>query len=279
MQSQVFLEYNYGIMLKWLIVLAIAALFSASVSSQPYKATDYDQQPAYQRRVAIILAPPHEQNYSTTDQPKTNPYAPKWYAPLKRPEWWLVGLGLGTLGFLWRQIYLFQNTAKRELRAYLCISQARLNFGKDKSIKAQINVKNGGQTPAYKVRVWSRIIIREHPLLEPLGYPGEGFTQAEGIIAPDGEHIIVTMPISGPDADLGRVYHPGHALYAHGECSYLDIFGRVTHVLGFRLIFGGPGQISTATDPEGNSFARLCPDVAGNEEWDEKPNKKGKKAN
>ena len=103
--------------------------------------------------------------------------------------------------------------------------------------------------------------------MNPLGYPGEGLIQAEGIIPPDGEHIMVTKPIDGSEAELGRVYQPSHALYAHGECSYRDIFGRI-HILGFRLIFGGPSQISIKKDAEGNSFAMLCPDIAGNEEWD-----------
>jgi hypothetical protein len=160
------------------------------------------------------------------------------------------------------------NTARRQLRAYLCVSEARLNFRADSQIKGQIEIKNTGQTPAYEVRTWIDSILREHPLISSLKRPTADFPQSDGIIGPGRHQIAVTHPLYGKEIDFGRVYYPGHAFYVYGECSYRDIFEK-RHVLSFRMILGGPAGISMSKDADDIQFGLLGMDIAGNEERDE----------
>jgi hypothetical protein len=175
-----------------------------------------------------------------------------------------------TLNAIERQVDLVEDTRKRQLRAYLCISQARLNFSKDGQIKAQIHVKNTGQTPAYKVRVWGQQIIQEHPLSAPLDQQGSELLQSDGIMPPGGEHILITKPVQSTEAELVSVYTPNYAVYTHGGCSYQDIFG-VVRTLEYRLIFGGPATTATKQDSNGDVYAMLSMDIEGNEERDDEP--------
>lgn len=175
-----------------------------------------------------------------------------------------------TLNAIERQVDLMEDTRKQQLRAYLCISQARLNFSKDGQIKAQIHVKNTGQTPAYKVRVRGQQIIHEHPLSAPLDQESSELLQSDGIMPPGGEHILVTKPVQSTEAELVSVYTRNYAVYAHGECSYQDIFG-VVRTLEYRLIFGGPATPATKQDSNGDVYAMLSMDMEGNEERDEPP--------
>jgi hypothetical protein len=174
----------------------------------------------------------------------------------------------GTLNAIERQTDLMQETHKKQLRAYLCISQARLNFSKDGQIKAQIHLKNSGQTPAYKVRAWGRPVIQEHPLSAPLERADSELLQADGILPPGSEQILITKAMQSAEAELISVYTPDYAIYVHGECAYRDIFG-VTRTLEYRLIFGGPAVPATRQDPNGDVYAMLSMDMEGNEEGDE----------
>jgi hypothetical protein len=172
-----------------------------------------------------------------------------------------------TLNAIERQADIMQDAHKKQLRAYLCISQARLNFSKDGQIKAQIHLKNTGQTPAYKIHAWGRPIIQEHPLSASLERADAELLQADGILPPGGEHILITKAMQSAEAELISVYTPNYAIYVHGECSYRDIFG-ATRTLEYRLIFGGPAVPSTRQDPNGDVYAMLSMDMEGNEERD-----------
>jgi hypothetical protein len=97
-----------------------------------------------------------------------------------------------------------RDTAKKQLRAYMCVSLASLNFRDDSQIKAQIEMENMGQTPAFEVRIWVDSIIREHPLLSPFESPPANLVQSDAIIGPGRHHIAVTNPLYGKEIDFGR---------------------------------------------------------------------------
>jgi hypothetical protein len=92
---------------------------------------------------------------------------------------------------------LAELNAQRQLRAYLCISKGRLNFTKEGPLEPQLHIVNGGQTPAYEVRTWAKVAVREHPPFH--GTPHlAGFTdelQSVGIIPPKGENIMVSQKV------------------------------------------------------------------------------------
>jgi hypothetical protein len=290
-----FLGYNYRIMKKWLFIVGAPAVVLAVIGMSIFDQIHYAQKKGY----TVNCTHPSEPSVAAdslicvTDSHQEydggKPYPPPWNMFLAWPEGITALLLLLTLGSVtwqgWqtrdaakatkeavvtanKSFVLQETTAKQQLRAYMCVSQARLNFRDDSQIKAQIEMENTGQTPAYEVRTWVDSMVREHPLLSPFEPPPANLAQSDGIIGSGRHHVSVTNPLYGKEIDFGRVWYPGHAFYVYGECSYRDIFKK-RHVLSFRMIFGGPGQINIKDDSDGIRFGLLSMDIAGNEERDE----------
>lgn len=70
---------------------------AASVSGQPNKTANSNQQPGHPEQPVTAKSTPEKQNGTADDKGKADSDPPKWYAPLERPDWWLVILGFGTL--------------------------------------------------------------------------------------------------------------------------------------------------------------------------------------
>jgi hypothetical protein len=68
---------------------------------------------------------------------------------------------------------LQEDTAKRQLRAYICITSSGVKLSTDGTIQAKIYFKNGGQTPAYDVRGWSYPLADPYPYANPIEDPPE----------------------------------------------------------------------------------------------------------
>src|SRR5258708_16480153 len=70
------------------MVAALLCLFAVSVSSQPNKTTATREQSPEPNSPPRL--PPPSNNITTyyAEHPKDDP--PKWYAPVERPDWWLV---------------------------------------------------------------------------------------------------------------------------------------------------------------------------------------------
>jgi hypothetical protein len=86
-----------------LLVLTVAYLIAVagSVSGQPNQTADNNQKPASSTAQAIVTAEHESAAHHTA---KADDDAPHWYTPLKRPEWWLVGVGFVTFFAIWRQV-------------------------------------------------------------------------------------------------------------------------------------------------------------------------------
>jgi hypothetical protein len=104
-----------------LAMLAIAAVMAVGVSGQPNKASKTEQQvSASPNPRSDSPDPPKNTNNGQADQSNPNPDLPKRYAPLERPDWWLVILGFGTLAVvLWQTIQ-----TKKAAQAALLSAQA-----------------------------------------------------------------------------------------------------------------------------------------------------------
>src|SRR5712671_1328997 len=64
-----------------------------------------------------------------------------------------------------RTVKTMERTAERQLRAYVHVSGAKIvDVGKPDVRTAQVSVRNCGQTPAYNMRFWVGIGVREFPL-------------------------------------------------------------------------------------------------------------------
>jgi hypothetical protein len=143
-----------------------------------------------------------------------------------------------------------KRTAARQLRAYVNVANAVAKPDGDFFVYS-IEVKNFGQTPAYKVRLRYVIELRECPTMRPF-------------IVPDDPKISVavlppTVPIHDafrPRQVLGpnqrqRLADGAAAIYIYGLITYEDIFESPQET-EFRYMIGGNVGIS----PEG--AVRIC---------------------
>ncbi len=152
-------------------------------------------------------------------------------------------------------VELAGDTAKRQLRAYVCISGANISFENKDTPVVHIVAKNCGLTPAYEVRQWSHIWIEEHPLRIVLPAPPDGFKTGVAILPPNGSHDMIQSRNPIPADGLRLIGTPAGTIYVYGEIKYNDAF-KQPHVTRYRLIFGGP---------EGAREGRLQPDTHGND--------------
>lgn len=171
-----------------------------------------------------------------------------------------------TLKAIERQADLMSDTAQRQLRAYLCVSESLVKFtgeADERHLEAQLYLHNGGQTPAYDVCGWVHALIREYPLGDALPPAPPELRKAVGIIPPHDKHIIIAK-LSVPDFLLPSVENPWSALYVHGEVVYKDAF-KEPRYLKYRLIYGGPNGARKTLDSKGVEVGLLSMDTEGNE--------------
>lgn len=162
------------------------------------------------------------------------------------------------------QAAIMQDTAKRQLRAYMCVSAGMVVFKWPGFPEAQITIRNFGQSPAYDVRHWIHTWLEGYPLKVTLPTPPPEFQMSKGLIPPTGEEVIISGAKPPMASNLIRIFGtPQCTLYVYGEIRYRDIFGRDWYTR-YRLIYGGSEPVRTTT-VQGQSAGRLKPDREGNE--------------
>ncbi len=164
-----------------------------------------------------------------------------------------------------KSVALAADTAKRQLRAYLCIDKSLVKFTEDGGLEGQLHLQNGGQTPAYDVMTWYCSMIREFPLAGPTIPPPANLPLSKGIIPPEGHRIIVTTKIPQKKLIWGDTGQMRSAFYVYGEACYKDIFGDI-HTLEFRLFCGGLAEPRITVDDKGAKIGLLHMDTEGNRE-------------
>jgi hypothetical protein len=148
-----------------------------------------------------------------------------------------------------------QDTAERQLRAYVGVSDSSIHGVETGAPEAIVNFKNFGQTPAYDVRMWIHIWITEHPLTEVLPEAPEDLPKATSVLYP-GSHLSFFMP-KEPPVPAEHIHLLGTAegtIYVYGGITYRDAFDR-RRTTKFRLMYGGqepPRDTRLSHDTEGN---------------------------
>jgi hypothetical protein len=204
---------------------------------------------------------------TANDAEKSDSEPPQWYAAFKRPEWWLVFVGLGAFIAAILTLVHMRESSERQLRAYVVAELGNivnvanpLPVGGNPAPQtdarviypngpvARIQIKNTGQTPAFEVRHWGDICIREYPLVselppKPPGLIPVASNLGQGIISTKRftRHSLLT-PQQTTDLMKGII-----AIYVYGEISYTDAFGIERHTQ-YRLMhhpFGGVIGVST----------------------------------
>lgn len=136
---------------------------------------------------------------------------------------------------------VMSDTAKKELRAYLCVSSVRVKFYSPVLPEALVHVKNCGKTPAYKVGYEIHLWIGPYPLPPGTALPplSEIVKNATAAIGADGG-MTITHPknstVAIPQLPLGT---PASAIYIYGVITYEDAFGEKRYTR-FRCVWGSP---------------------------------------
>jgi hypothetical protein len=145
-------------------------------------------------------------------------------------------------------------TAKRELRAYVFLDMSFIRNTATESARPYIVLRNSGKTPAYRLSVstWGCVAqsCAELPQLPT--------AITYGHLAP-GAPYTLRVPMQSPLTEAQRAAvlaeNGNTALYAYGEAQYIDAF-KDPHHTHFCVMARGPGALNNcaplAACPEGN---------------------------
>jgi hypothetical protein len=167
-------------------------------------------------------------------------------------------------------IDLSRDTAKRQLRAYMVVRNARLILHEDGFVEAKMELANCGQTPAYDLRGAALCRFTSYPIQKTKPIP-DGLRQSQSTI---GAGLAFHMLPPGGRHDGGVREHllrklsaeGGNLVYcANGDFTYRDIFEE-PHWIRFQLILGGPGGVRLDSDATGQQWASFANDSEGNEQ-------------
>jgi hypothetical protein len=162
-----------------------------------------------------------------------------------------------------------KDTAKRQLRAYMVVRNARLFLHEDGAVEAKMELANCGQTPAYDLRGGTFCEFALYPIQDP-GVPPEKLRQSQSIIGAglavhllaaigrhdkeDREHLLTKLSTTGNNL----VYR------ANGYFTYRDIF-KDTHYIKFQMIVGGPSGKPRIDEDDSGIYAVFSNDSVGND--------------
>jgi hypothetical protein len=164
-----------------------------------------------------------------------------------------------------RIITSMDDTAIKELRAYVCVSKAYIAFVHERAPEIQVHIKNCGKTPAYDIRTWIGVGLGQYPVeasyLKP---PPRGMGMSGSVLGPGDEPqgMVFFHPVI-PEEQMAILGTPELTLFAFGEISYKDAFGK-RHMTKYRLMFGGE-EPCILRDENGIATAFLRSDTEGNE--------------
>ncbi len=155
-----------------------------------------------------------------------------------------------------------KDTAERQLRAYVFVNSANLQTN-----GVIWDLKNSGQTPAYRITSRSGLSLREYPLKNSITGP-PATNRSVYSCAGESYHGYFDNIPGMTEADKLAVKERRGAIYLFGEIDYVDIFN-VGWCVKFRLIYYG--------DVNDNPAKAFAPADSGNEEkkCDLPPNQSG----
>ena len=166
-----------------------------------------------------------------------------------------------------RTFALQEDTAKRQLRAYMVVKNARLFLHPDGAVEPKFELDNCGQTPAYALRGSSLTRFSSYPFESP-GTPPDDVRKSTSVIGAGRQFYglgnIINYHNMGLIGLLNHLSRPDFVCCMNGHYTYRDIFNEEHH-LRFQVIVGGPAGIRQDTNEKGEAFACFCNDSEGNE--------------
>lgn len=177
------------------------------------------------------------------------------------PAWWQVGIAsIGTLLLLYtlwltrESLRITRETSKRQLRAYLAVSGCSLEEI-PVGFVVTAEIRNSGQTPAFRVRHMSESFAEDYPLGGNKPHPIPLETHSAPVGAGDQTFCVQRLFTEDRAGALANVMAGKLGLWIQGTVFYDDCFGE-PHTLKFRYVFGGrianSGGLLLHADIEGN---------------------------
>lgn len=162
-----------------------------------------------------------------------------------------------------RIITQMKDTAIRELRAYVGVSNAKLDISDESLPTGAVEIQNFGRTPAYKVRHWTGICPQSYPLTVSLP-PSTAAVSSVAVLHPNVKNTgAVVLKKSLPSGiSIGT---PQLTIYVYGEITYEDAFGNERHTK-FRFFYGGLEPTYAFREPPKTAiYGAMRTDTEGNE--------------
>jgi hypothetical protein len=154
-------------------------------------------------------------------------------------------------------VYVAGSTARRQLRAYVFITQTEINgVAAQTQPVSQLVIRNTGQTPAHDVMVYGNMVFDEFPLkkdLPVLVFSDPQLTREN--LGPGSERYKWEYALTPLTEDQIAKMHAGtHALYVYGEIRYRDVFKKKRFTKYLYFTGGNMGIRGTILGgyPEGN---------------------------
>jgi hypothetical protein len=268
-------------------MVGTVVLLRPAEQGSPTQASDKTDHPEQKKPKT---KPPDDSATGKSEESKANVYAPDCENPKEHPEadlcaqrrmaeaavWqnWINSLGLGGLiaTFLatslaalaaWQTVWTMQDTAKRQLRAYVFGKPIGLKLTGNTVTTLTFQIRNHGQTPANNVAIRGAINVYPYPLppnfnLWDVGIGGAS-TQSLGPLADlTAPHHVGRAP---SDTDAANLRAGTHRVYAFAIIRYRDIFlkdcttkicasldGRVFMAAVDQSLAGGSGSLRADWD-------------------------------
>jgi hypothetical protein len=129
-------------------------------------------------------------------------------------------------------------TTRAQLRAYVMVETAITLGFVGPQPKAQVTLKNFGQTPAHDLTIWTSVEVAADPLHEKPAAPA-GRADTRGPLAPGSTVQTLDSPSRIITAqEIADVQNGRAGFYVFGRARYYDVFGR-SHITDFCSIYGG----------------------------------------
>jgi hypothetical protein len=133
------------------------------------------------------------------------------------------------------------DNGRRQLRAYVFPDEANLIWqGSSKPTTAEIDIKNSGQTPAYRVSAVEVIVVADYPLKSEIPIPAMSGNHT--VLPPTGGYtlsVAMDKPLTGEQ--LSAIQKGKQAIYVFGNIAYADAFDEC-RVTQYRFYYTGAGS-------------------------------------
>jgi hypothetical protein len=118
-----------------------------------------------------------------------------------------------------------EKTARRQLRAYISVVNGDIELvNGGNGIRAQVRIKNFGQTPAYETSAWAVVRVLE---AETTGFSmDKGEKPAvRSVMGPSAETVLARLDRTSHD-DLASIADGTKRIFVWGRVEYIDAFDR-----------------------------------------------------